>query len=102
MTPSQQVIRSRNAEIARKWTRARFRRLAFALELTDGELGDMAYINPSQLRKYLKDNKFPAPIAGHLENIERYFEERVMRTRTDGPTGQEMILFQKAKEMNRD
>lgn len=96
-TPAQLVIRSRNKEIVRFWNRARFRRLAAMLELTEGELGEMAYCTPAYLRKYIKENKFHAAVAGHLENIERYTLESRLGCKFEKGTGQD-IMFRKIKE----
>lgn len=91
MTPAQHVIRSKNKEIWRSWNRARFRRLAKLLQVTEGELADMAYINGNAFSSYIRDNQFPMPVAGHLENIERYFlAKRVGETFED--TGQDYVL----------
>lgn len=99
MTPAQVVIRSRNDEIVRSWNRARFRRLAQILNLTEGELADMAYIVPIQFRRHMKENKFPAAVAGHLENIERWVKASKLGVRFKKGTAQDIILKQKVSEL---
>lgn len=68
------------------------------LELTEGELGDMAYSPPSLLKRYLKANKFPDAVAGHLENIERWVKQSRLRIKLP-PTAQDQILHDKVKEL---
>lgn len=98
MTPAQRVIKSRNDEIVRGWNRARFRRLASILEVTEAELGEMAYLPTFQLRQHLRANKFSAPVAGHLENIERYAKASRLKVRFEKGTAQDMVLQEKIKE----
>jgi hypothetical protein len=99
VTPAEHLIQSRNDEIVSKWNRARFRRLAMILNMTEGELNRMAYGSPFYLRRWLKDNKFPAAVAGHLENIERWVLQSRLKARFDFPTAQDEILQQKVKEL---
>ena len=93
MTPVEHLIQSKNDEIVSKWNRARFRRLAMVLNLTETELHRMAYGLPIHLRDHLKKNRFPAPIAGHLENIEQWALHSKLGERFK-PTAQDIILQQ--------
>lgn len=98
-TPAQLIIRSRNKELVESWNRGRFRRLADILEMTEGELADMAYMNPIQLRTALKSNTFPAAVAGHLENIERYIKASRLGVRFEKGTAQDEVLKTKVKTL---
>ena len=69
------------------------------LEITEGELGDMAYAPPISLRANLKKNVFPAAVAGHLENIERWVKQSRLGVRFATPTAQDQILREKVKEL---
>lgn len=65
------------------------------LKITEGELGDMAYIPNKSLNVHLRDNSFPPAVAGHLENIERYLlSKRIGLLFED--TGQDYVLREKA------
>lgn len=99
MTPAQRIIRSRNKEIADAWNRARFRRLAQILELTEGELADMAYIPSLSFKSYMRANRFPEAVAGHLENIERYVKASRLGVRFKHGTAQDIILKRKIEEL---
>jgi len=99
VTPAQHLIRSRNKEIVGNWNRPRFRRLAMILEMTEGELSEMVFMAPVILRKALKENKFPPPIAGHLENIERWVRASRLGVRFKKPTAQDEVLMGKLKEL---
>ena len=97
-TPAQHIIRSKNDEITRGWNRARFRRLAQALKLTDQELGELAYAQSVNLSRYLKENRFPPPIAGHLHNIEAWAKNHLFGVPFQGDrTAQDIILQGKAR-----
>jgi hypothetical protein len=68
------------------------------LEMTEGELYRMAYGAPLNLRRHLKENRFPAAIAGHLENIEQWVLNSRLGERFK-PTAQDIMLNRKAKEL---
>jgi len=73
--------------------------LAQILELTEGELADMAYIPQAQLRNYLRTNSFPMAVAGHLENIERWVKSSRLGVRFQRGTAQDIVLQEKAKAL---
>ena len=53
------------------WTAAKFRRLAHSLSLTNHELGAIFRMKPSETEKYLRRDRFPAPIELHLSMLAR-------------------------------
>lgn len=73
-----------------------------ALELTEPELGEMAYVQSTALRGYLKKNMFPPPVAGHLENIERWMLMSKLGIKFKKGTAQDIVLKKKMKESGHD
>lgn len=67
------------------------------LNMTEGELWRMAYGNPLLLRKSLRENKIPSPVAGHLENIERWVKASRLGVRFEKGTAQDIILQEKVR-----
>lgn len=53
------------------WSVDRLHRLCAALQLTEWELGAMIRVSLCEMARYLRDNRFPAPVELHLTMIER-------------------------------
>ena len=53
------------------WSVDRLHRLCAALQLTEWELGAMIRVSLCEMTRYLRDNRFPAPVELHLTIIER-------------------------------
>lgn len=80
-----------NRETTAKWNRARFRRLACALGFTEEYLAVTIGLEPTQMRKAFRENKFMTTHALHLDNWEKVAEQR-FGVFNQEPNSQDMAL----------
>ena len=55
------------------WNTDRVRRLGKWLTCTEWELAALAAVTRTEMRRYMKANKFPAPVALHFAIVESWY-----------------------------